>query len=77
MMRVSIERLPLWNNRQWDAGPFDIIGDVHGCFDELAGLLSKLGLDALYLRYLRLPELIQRLSLDRRLESRIMSQIWC
>ncbi|WP_367392314.1 polynucleotide kinase-phosphatase [Lewinella sp. LCG006] len=24
-------------------GPFDIIGDVHGCFEELLGLLNKLG----------------------------------
>ena len=26
-----------------DTGPFDIIGDVHGCFDELNALLEKLG----------------------------------
>lgn len=26
-----------------DHGPFDIIGDVHGCYDELLGLLKKLG----------------------------------
>lgn len=26
-----------------DHGPFDIIGDVHGCFDELCILLDKLG----------------------------------
>jgi len=26
-----------------DSGPFDIIGDVHGCFDELKSLLNKLG----------------------------------
>jgi predicted kinase len=26
-----IERQPLWNNRKQDNGPFDIIGDVHGC----------------------------------------------
>ena len=32
---VSIERVPLWTNRQHEHGPFDIIGDVHGCFDEL------------------------------------------
>ena len=41
--KISIERQPLWNNRKWDAGPFDIIGDVHGCFDELAELLAQLG----------------------------------
>ncbi len=37
------ERQPLWNNRSEDHGPFDIIGDVHGCFDELTALLTKLG----------------------------------
>ena len=40
---VSIERQPLWNNRKWDHGPFDIIGDIHGCYDELVELLSRLG----------------------------------
>lgn len=38
-----IERQPLWNNLKHDQGPFDIIGDVHGCFDELVELLAKLG----------------------------------
>ena len=33
----TIERQPLWNNRRQDHGPFDVIGDVHGCFDELRG----------------------------------------
>ncbi|HEY0705977.1 MAG TPA: polynucleotide kinase-phosphatase, partial [Polyangia bacterium] len=40
---VTIERQPLWNNRKHDAGPLDIIGDIHGCFDELVALLEKLG----------------------------------
>ncbi len=40
---VVIERQPLWNNQKHRHGPFDIIGDVHGCFDELAGLLRQLG----------------------------------
>jgi len=40
---VEIERQPLWNNRRDEHGPFDIIGDIHGCFDELAELLEKLG----------------------------------
>jgi protein phosphatase len=39
---VQIERQPLWNNRKGEHGPFDIIGDVHGCFDELCELLEKL-----------------------------------
>jgi len=37
-----IERQPLWNNLKHEQGPFDIIGDVHGCFDELVELLRKL-----------------------------------
>ena len=40
---ATIIRQPLWNNRRDDHGPFDIIGDVHGCFDELCELLEKLG----------------------------------
>lgn len=32
---VILERQPLWNNRRHEHGPFDLIGDVHGCFDEL------------------------------------------
>src|SRR5206468_2024040 len=40
---VEIERQPLWNDRKADHGPFDIIGDVHGCCDELEELLGKLG----------------------------------
>jgi protein phosphatase len=40
---TGIERQPLWNNRKHDAGPFDIIGDVHGCFDEMRELIGKLG----------------------------------
>jgi protein phosphatase len=40
---ATIERQPLWNNRRWDHGPFDLIGDVHGCFDELCDLLQQLG----------------------------------
>lgn len=40
---VVIERHPLWNNLKQHKGPFDIIGDVHGCFDELHELMVKLG----------------------------------
>jgi protein phosphatase len=39
----SIQRDRLYNNRQEETGPFDIIGDVHGCYDELLLLLEKLG----------------------------------
>ena len=38
-----IERQPLWNNLKHEHGPFDIIGDVHGCLDELIELLRQLG----------------------------------
>ncbi|MBI4493219.1 MAG: polynucleotide kinase-phosphatase [Chloroflexi bacterium] len=38
-----VERQPLWTNRTWEHGPFDIVGDVHGCFDELVALLERLG----------------------------------
>jgi predicted kinase len=40
---VTIERQPLWNNKKAEHGPFDIVGDVHGCFDELLELMVQLG----------------------------------
>jgi protein phosphatase len=40
---AEIERQRLWNDRRDEHGPFDIIGDVHGCYDELFGLLVRLG----------------------------------
>src|SRR6195952_660913 len=40
---VTIERHPLWNNKKTEHGPFDIIGDIHGCFDELVELMAQLG----------------------------------
>ena len=40
---AAIEREPLWNDRRTERGPFDIIGDVHGCFTELTALLGRLG----------------------------------
>ncbi len=40
---AGIERQPLYNNLRHRTGPFDIIGDVHGCYAELAQLLEKLG----------------------------------
>ena len=39
----SITRERLYNNRTEETGPFDIIGDVHGCYDELLALLGTLG----------------------------------
>lgn len=38
-----VERVPLWNDKRDEHGPFDIIGDVHGCRDELEALLARLG----------------------------------
>ena len=40
---LQIERQPMWTNRRSEHGPFDIIGDVHGCFDELLELMTTLG----------------------------------
>ncbi|HEY2429765.1 MAG TPA: AAA family ATPase, partial [Acidimicrobiales bacterium] len=40
---AAVERVPLWNDRRDEHGPFDIIGDVHGCCDELEELLRRLG----------------------------------
>jgi protein phosphatase len=40
---VEIVRERLWTEARQIGGPFDIIGDVHGCADELEALLAKLG----------------------------------
>lgn len=40
---AGIVRDPLYNNKKQEHGPLDIIGDVHGCYDELVELLAKLG----------------------------------
>jgi protein phosphatase len=40
---ASVDRVKLWNDKREETGPFDIIGDVHGCCDELETLLAKLG----------------------------------
>ena len=40
---AEIVRTKLWNDKRDLHGPFDIIGDIHGCFDELVMLLEKLG----------------------------------
>ncbi|MGE0025487.1 MAG: polynucleotide kinase-phosphatase [Thermoleophilia bacterium] len=38
-----VRRRRLWNDHRDLHGPFDIIGDVHGCCDELEALLAELG----------------------------------
>jgi protein phosphatase len=39
---LVIERFRLRCNRRDEPGPFDIVGDVHGCLDELLELLAEL-----------------------------------
>ena len=39
----AIVREKLYNDKAELHGPFDIIGDVHGCYEELIELLQKLG----------------------------------
>ncbi|PTA66817.1 polynucleotide kinase-phosphatase [Deinococcus arcticus] len=38
-----VTRVPLYTNKKHLHGPFDFIGDVHGCLNELRELLQKLG----------------------------------
>jgi protein phosphatase len=40
---ATVERVRLWVDRRDLTGPFDCIGDVHGCHDELVALLGELG----------------------------------
>jgi protein phosphatase len=40
---VEIVRERLWPDRRDETGPFDIIGDIHGCADELEELFARLG----------------------------------
>lgn len=43
--RVEVVREKLWPDQREERGPFDIIGDVHGCYAELEALLDQLGYD--------------------------------
>ncbi len=40
---LEVTRVPLSNDRRGDPGPFDVIGDIHGCLEELETLLDALG----------------------------------
>ena len=40
---VEVTRTPLWTDRRAEHGPFDVIGDIHGCYAELVALLAQLG----------------------------------
>jgi protein phosphatase len=43
MNNVAIKKQISQTDLKYEKGPFDIIGDIHGCFDELYELLEKLG----------------------------------
>jgi protein phosphatase len=40
---ATVSRTRLFSDRRHETGPFDVIGDVHGCLAELLALLEKLG----------------------------------
>lgn len=40
---ITIVRDRIWSRRPEEHGPFDIIGDIHGCWSELQTLLTQLG----------------------------------
>ena len=40
---ATVVRERLWTDRRDLTGPFDIIGDIHGCHTELVALLTELG----------------------------------
>lgn len=40
---LEIVRTPIMSRKPEEQGPFDIVGDVHGCREELLELLAKLG----------------------------------
>ncbi len=39
---IELVRVPSWTDKSGERGPFDLIGDVHGCFDELCELLTNM-----------------------------------
>jgi polynucleotide kinase-phosphatase len=43
-----IERTRLYNDLRHETGPFDVIGDVHGCREELETLLGTLGYELVH-----------------------------
>jgi len=43
---VMITRTRLFNDLRDQTGPFDVIGDIHGCLSELQALLATLGYEA-------------------------------
>lgn len=45
ILSSQIEKVPVGTDKRHITGPFDVIGDVHGCCDELVALMEKLGYD--------------------------------
>ncbi|HEY1669259.1 MAG TPA: polynucleotide kinase-phosphatase [Trebonia sp.] len=43
LAETTITRTKLFSDLRHETGPFDVIGDVHGCLPELLALLEKLG----------------------------------
>src|SRR5690554_6108983 len=43
IIKTKIYKVHLYCDKSYEEGPFDVIGDVHGCYDELKMLLTKLG----------------------------------
>jgi hypothetical protein len=43
---AQVDRKPLWTDKRTENGPFDVIGDVHGCHRELVELLRAMGYSA-------------------------------
>ena len=41
--QATLVRVPMRSNHTHNHGPFDIIGDIHGCYQELRLLLAQLG----------------------------------
>jgi protein phosphatase len=48
---ATLSRQPMWPDRRALTGPFDLIGDIHGCLEELVVLLERLGWDLDTLRH--------------------------
>ena len=40
---VTFARQPMWTDKRAETGPFDIIGDIHGCFEERDHCSTTLG----------------------------------
>ncbi len=53
---VTIERQKMWSDFREEKGPFDIIGDIHGCRLELDLLMRKLGYEFLDKDSVQAPE---------------------